>query len=75
MWVSALDGRSEPVTTRGQTVHGFVGWVDYRCDDRALADVVDCLFRLAPYCGTGSGKAKGLGVTRLSLGSAESAVG
>ncbi|MFT4216352.1 MAG: CRISPR system precrRNA processing endoribonuclease RAMP protein Cas6 [Micropruina sp.] len=43
----------------------FTGRVLYRCDVPSTRELVDALFRLAPYAGVGSAKAKGLGVTRL----------
>ena len=65
IWVSDIDGRSEPMTVSGVRLSAFVGRVCFRCDNQAIADLVDPLFRLAPYAGVGSAKAKGLGVTRL----------
>ena len=65
IWVSDIQGRSEPITVSGIRLSAFVGRVCFRCDDQAIADLVDPLFRLAPYAGVGSAKAKGLGVTRL----------
>lgn len=65
IWVSDVDGRSEPMTLSNLRVSGFVGRIRYQCDDKAVADLVDPLFRLAVYSGVGSAKAKGLGVTRL----------
>ncbi len=65
IWVSDLAGRSEELRISGVTLSGFVGRVTFRCPEQSLADVVDGLFRLAPYTGVGSFKAKGLGVTRL----------
>ena len=65
IWVSDIDGRSEPITVSGVRMSAFVGRVRFRCDKQVIADLVDPLFRLAPYAGVGSAKAKGLGVTRL----------
>ena len=65
VWVSDMAGQSHPMTLAGTRISGFVGRVRYQCDDPTLAVVVDPLFRLAPFCGVGSAKAKGLGVTRL----------
>lgn len=65
VWVSDIDGRSEAMALSGLRVSGFVGRVRFRCDDPAVRDLVDPLFRLAPYSGVGSARAKGLGVTRL----------
>lgn len=65
IWVSDIDGRSEPMTVSGVRLSAFVGRICYRCDNQATAELVDPLFRLAPYAGVGSAKAKGLGVTRL----------
>lgn len=65
IWVSDIDGRSDSMTVSGVRLSAFVGRVCFRCDNEAVADLVDPLFRLAPYAGVGSAKAKGLGVTRL----------
>lgn len=65
VWVSGLDGHSETLTLSGVRMSGFLGRVCFRCDEPDVADAVDGLFRLAPYAGVGSAKAKGLGVTRL----------
>lgn len=65
IWVSDIAGHSESITVSGVRMSAFVGRVCFRCDDAAIADLVDPLFRLAPYAGVGSAKAKGLGVTRL----------
>lgn len=67
VWVSDLSGRSVTMKLSGLTVSGFLGQVTYRCDERAAAELADGLFRLAPYTGCGSARAKGLGVTRLTL--------
>lgn len=67
IWVSDIAGNSAPMKLSGFTVSGFTGRVTYRCDDAAVADIIDGLFRLAPYSGCGSARAKGLGVTRLTL--------
>lgn len=66
VWVSDLDGRSERVKVSGTQLSGFVGRVRFRIDDRSIADAVDPLFRLAPFAGVGSARAKGLGVARLT---------
>lgn len=65
IWVSDIDGHSEPIIVSGLRMSAFVGRICFRCDSQAIADLVDPLFRLAPYAGVGSAKAKGLGVTRL----------
>lgn len=65
IWVSDIDGHSEPVTVSGNPMSAFVGRICFRCDDVVTAELVDPLFRLAPYAGVGSARAKGLGVTRL----------
>ncbi|MFT3861384.1 CRISPR system precrRNA processing endoribonuclease RAMP protein Cas6 [Micropruina sp.] len=65
VWVSDIEGRSELMMVSGIRLSAFSGRVCYRCDDQWVAGLVDALFRLAPYAGVGSAKAKGLGVTRL----------
>lgn len=65
VWVSDIAGQSHPMTLAGTRISGFVGRVRYQCDDVGVAATVDPLFRLAPFSGIGSAKAKGLGVTRL----------
>lgn len=65
IWVSDIAGHSESITVSGVRMSAFVGRICFRCDDPAVAGLVDPLFRLAPYAGVGSAKAKGLGVTRL----------
>ena len=68
VWVSDIAGQSHPMILAGTHISGFVGRLRYQCDDVGAAAVVDPLFRLAPFCGVGSAKAKGLGVTRLRSG-------
>lgn len=70
IWVSDINGRSESIRVSEVRMSAFVGWVCFRCDNQAVADLVDPLFRLAPYSGVGSAKTKGLGVTRLDQRSA-----
>lgn len=53
-------GRPEP-----RAVPALVGSITYRCDDDAAAAKAGALFQLAPYCGIGSFRGKGLGVVRL----------
>lgn len=65
VWVADIDGRSHPLVVSGIHLSGFIGRISYRCDDPAVAAIVDPLFRLAEYCGVGTATAKGLGVTRL----------
>lgn len=65
VWVSDIQGASQRMTLSGLRLSGFAGRVVYRCDVPDTRDLVDALFRLAPYAGVGSAKAKGLGVTRL----------
>lgn len=65
LWVSHISGSSEPMMVSGLKISGFIGQVVFRGDDQPTADLVDPLFRLAAYAGVGSGRAKGLGVTRL----------
>ena len=65
IWVSEISGRSETLRVSGVTLSGFVGQVQLRCGDPAVAEAVDPLLRTATYCGIGSAKAKGLGVVRL----------
>lgn len=65
VWVSDIQGASQRMTLSGLRLSAFAGRVVYRCDVPATRDLVDALFRLAPYAGVGSAKAKGLGVTRL----------
>lgn len=65
VWVGDIQGASRPMTLSGLRLSAFTGRVRYRCDVPHTRDLVDALFRLAPYSGVGSAKAKGLGVTRL----------
>ena len=65
VWVSDIQGASQRMTLSGLRLSAFAGRVVYRCDVPATRDLVDALFRLAPYAGVGSAKAKGLGVARL----------
>ncbi len=65
VWVSDIRGESRWMTLSGLRLSAFTGRVVYRCDVPGTRDLVDALFRLAPYAGVGSAKAKGLGVTLL----------
>lgn len=65
VYVSAIDGCTESVIIDKVTYAGFLGRVTFQCDEPGVAAAVDPLFRLAPYAGVGSAKAKGLGVSRL----------
>lgn len=74
VWVSDLDLRSDlvPLTIRGHSgktqqirMSGALGSITLRCDDPDVCRLVAPLFRLAPYAGIGSMRAKGLGVARL----------
>lgn len=64
VWVAEIEGHTERLRVSGITLAGFVGTVQFRASDQALADKVDPLFRLAPYAGVGSFRGKGLGVVR-----------
>jgi len=66
IWVSDIAGHSEPIILSGLRVSGFAGRIRYQCDDAAVADLIDPLFRMAAYSGVGWAKARGLGVTRLT---------
>jgi CRISPR-associated endoribonuclease Cas6 len=75
LWVSDLDVRSVVVRLRVKradgtmqeiTVSGALGEVTLRCDDRAAAERVGPLLRLAAYSGVGGMTLKGLGVTRVT---------
>lgn len=48
------------------TASAFTSAVVCRCDDDEVANLVDVLFRIAPYSGCESARTKGLGMTRLT---------
>jgi CRISPR-associated endoribonuclease Cas6 len=78
VWVSDLDLRSEVVEIVTQaratgarlpvTVSGSLGVLTLRCDDRETAAAAGPLLALAAYAGVGSMTRKGLGVTRVHIG-------
>lgn len=78
IWVSDLDIESTSVTLRiGQrggdgrrelrAVNAVMGTVTYRCDTAAVAAKIAPLFALAPYCGVGSFRGKGMGVVNVMV--------
>src|SRR5262249_46615415 len=65
LWVSDLDGTSQPCRLAGRIVSGFVGRIRYVCDGSAAdAAAIGALLRFAGYAGTGSHTAYGFGLTR-----------
>lgn len=67
LWVSELDCETVQLTLNQRTWPAVLGHVEIRCDDPKVSAIVTPLFALAPYCGVGSFKAKGLGVVRVRV--------
>lgn len=74
VWVSEVDLQTEYIELRlpskagrpqSRQIPAVLGSVTYRCDDSEIAAKVGPLFQLAPFCGIGSFRGKGLGVVRL----------
>lgn len=67
VWVSDVDGRSEPLELKQTVVSGFVGRVRYVSDGtEEEAAATSALFAFAAYAGIGSHTAFGLGAVRLA---------
>ncbi len=67
LWVSDVEGRSQPLVLRDTVVSGFVGQVRYVCDGTPdHADAVGALMRFAGYAGIGSHTAFGFGTVGVT---------
>lgn len=67
VWVSDVEGRSEPLELKQNVVSAFIGRIRYVCDGtEAEAATVSALFAFSAYAGIGSHTAFGLGAVRLA---------
>lgn len=68
VWVSDVDGHSEPLRIASMHASGFVGRLVIRCDSQTLAPDIDRLIKFAEFGGVGSYTTRGLGViTQMPL--------
>ena len=66
VWVSDVDGHSEPFPLKDTVVSGFLGRIRYVCDgNEADARTASALFSFARYAGIGSHTAYGLGAVQV----------
>lgn len=66
VWVSDFDIESVRLSLNQLTVKGVVGRITLRCDHPSVTAKVAPLLSLAPFCGIGSFRGKGLGVVQLN---------
>lgn len=66
VFVTGFDLRSVPVRLGREVIQGALGSITYQCHDPAIVALVAPLFALAPFCGVGSFRGKGMGVVELA---------
>lgn len=67
VWVSDVEGHSQPFTLKDTIVSGFVGQLRYVCDgSEQETAAVSALFAFARYAGIGSHTAYGLGTADIT---------